>query len=359
MRTTLRLVAAALLLFSGACHHASVEEVETTAAVPVAVETATRQLFESTLAATGTVAPAPGAELTVIAPGPARIAEIPKAEGDLVKAGDTLVRFDIPSLGSDVAAGRAGVAQAEARLEAAKASYSRLSGLLAQGVAAPREVEDAKRQQAEAEADLAHARSTASSSVALSDRAVVRAPFAGVISQRFHNPGDLVDASASDPVLKLINPDRLEVLAAVPVADVPRVVVGHDAHITAPGSDASEPGRVVTRPAHVDAASATASVRVAFVHPTRLAAGTVVQVAIVAETVPNALVIPAAAVVQDEGETFVMVAGTDNKAHKYPVALGLVTHDAVQITTGLEPGARVIVRGQDGLPEGADVTVAK
>ena len=65
--------------------------------------------------------------------------------------------------------------------------------------------------------------------VALSDRAVVRAPFAGVVAQRFHNPGDLVEAAASDPVLKVINPSQLQVVAAVPASELSRVVVGHAA----------------------------------------------------------------------------------------------------------------------------------
>lgn len=353
------LVGLLLLAVAASCQRASVEEVETKAAVPVVVATAKVQPFESTISASGTVAPAPGAELTIVAPAPARVAEIPKAEGDAVRRGDVLVRFDIPSLESDVAARRAAVAQAEARLEAVKASYARLSGLLAQGVAAPREVEDAKRQQAEAEADLAQARSAVDSSVALSSRAVVHAPFAGVVSQRFHNPGDLVDASAGDPILKLINPAQLQVVSAVPVADIPRVVIGRAARIIAPGRDAPEGARVLTRPAHVEPASATAPVRLAFVNPTRLAAGTVVQTDIVAEEKPDALVIPSAALVREESQTFVMIVGADSKAHKSPVTVGLQTHDLVEITGGLKAGDRVIVRGQAGLPEGADVTVGK
>ena len=143
----------------------------------------------------------------------------------------------------------------------------------------------------------------------------------------------------------------------MPVADVPRVVIGHAATVTLPGSDTPEAAKVLTRPAHVDSASATAAVRLAFVKPTRLAAGTVVQVAIVAEEHPNALVIPAAAIVRDEGETFVMVAGSDHKAHKYPIAIGLLTHDRAEVTSGLKAGDRVIVRGQSELPEGATVTI--
>ena len=151
----LRLVAA-LLAFVGlaACHETSVERVATTAAVPVAVETAKLDTMTSTIVASGLVTAAPGAELTVMAPEAARIAEMPRAEGEPVKAGDLLVRFEMPALASDVAARRAAVAQASARLEAANASFNRLTSLLSQGVAAPREVEEAKRQQAEAAADL-------------------------------------------------------------------------------------------------------------------------------------------------------------------------------------------------------------
>lgn len=350
-------VAVVALLAAAACEQPAVEEVDTAAAVPVAVATARVETLQSTIPATGTVVPAPGAELTVVAPAPARIAEIPRAEGDAVSKGDLLVRFDIPSLASDVSAARAAVAQAEARLEAARANFTRLSGLLAQGVAASREVEDAKREQTQAEADLAQAHSRVEAAVALSERASVTAPFSGVVSRRFHNPGDLVDASAGDPVLTIIDPAALQVVAAVPVADVPRVVVGHAARVLLPGGRTDEAARVLTRPPRVEPSSATAPVRLGFVRPTRLAAGMVVEVEVVAETRENALVVPAAALVREEGEPFVMVAGADSKAHKHPVTLGLATRELIEITSGLDAGARVIVRGQDALPDGAEVTV--
>lgn len=274
-----------------------------------------------------------------------------------MKAGDVLVRFDIPTLAADVASSRARVTQAMARIEAAKASVTRLSSLLEQGVAAPRDVEDAKRQLAEAEADLEQARSAVQAAVALSDRAVVRAPFPGVVAQRFHNPGDLVEAASSDPVLKVINPSQLQVVAAVPAAELSRVVVGHSAEVRQAGHDETETAKVLTKAPQVDPATATGSVRLAFVKPTLLAAGLSVQVDIVGEEHPHAIIVPVAALVNEENELFVMVVGEDNKAHKYPVAVGLSTRTLAEVTSGLKPGARVIVRGQDGLPEGAAVTV--
>jgi RND family efflux transporter MFP subunit len=315
------------------------------------------------ISVTGVVSAAPGAEMLVVAPAAARIAELPHAEGDRVNKGDLLVRFDIPTLTADAAASRARVTQAVARVEAARANIKRLTSLLAQGVAAPRDVEDATRQLAEAEGDLEQARSAVQAADALSGRAVVRAPFSGVVAKRFHNPGDLVEASSSDPVLRVLDPSQLQVVAAVPASELSRVVVGHAANVRQAGHgehgehDEGEAAKVLVKAPQVDPATATGNVRLGFAKPTSLTAGMTVQVEIVAEERPHALIIPVAALVDDEGELFVMVAGDDNKAHKYPVAVGLSTRTLAEVTSGIKAGDRVIVRGQDGVPEGATVVV--
>jgi RND family efflux transporter MFP subunit len=242
-------------------------------------------------------------------------------------------------------------------LEAANASLNRLKSLLSQGVAAPREVEDATRVQAEATADLEQARSAVDAASALAARTRVHATFPGVVAKRFHNPGDFVEPAASDPVLRVINPAQLQVVASVPVGDLSRVVIGHAAQIRQPGHEDLETMRVATKAAQVDPLTSTADVRLIFAKPTSLAAGTVVQIEIVGEEHKSALVIPAAAIAEEDGDIYVMVAGADNKAHKYPVAVGLSTPTLVEITTGLKAGDRVIVRGQDGLPEGAAITI--
>ena len=346
-------------LLASACHKPAMEEAETQASAPVVVATAKIETLQSTVAATGTVSPAPGADLTVVAPEAARIAEMPKAEGDAVRAGDLLVRFEIPTLPADVSAKEAAIGQATARVEAAKANLARLSGLVDKGVAAPREVEEARRAQADAEAELEQARSAAAAARTLAGRATVRATFPGVVAKRWHNPGDIVEAAASDPVLRIVNPAKLEVVAAVPVSDVSRIERGRAARIHVPGNDTAEQARVLMRPAQVDPSSAAANVRLSFANPTRLAVGSTVQVDIVADEHPNVLVVPAAAVVHDGDETFIMVAGPDGKAHKHPVVVGLTTPERVEIRSGVAAGDLVIVRGQDGLPDGGAITVAK
>lgn len=339
------------------CSKPPVEEIATETAVPVEVEAAKVGAIESRIDAQGMVGPAPGGELVIVAPEPARIAEMPKAEGDAVKVGDVLVRFDIPTLASGVAGSRADVAQARARVDQTSAAVERITGLVGRGIAAQRELEEARRDQREAEAALARAQGEAGAAAALASRAVVTARFAGVVAKRYHNPGDLVEAAASDPILRVIDPRSLQVIASVAAADVPRVVVGHDGEVFGPGAATPEAVTVVARPAQLDPTGSVGDVRLTFRSGTRLTSGTPVRVSIVAEEHLKAIVVPSAAVVHEDAETFVMVAGADNIAHKKPVTVGLVSGEDTEILKGISPGDKVIVKGQSGLPDGATITV--
>jgi len=353
------LLVCSTLLMSAGCSKPAMEQAETTAAVPVQAEEAKLDELKATINVSGTVSPAPGADLTVTAPETARIAAISKNEGDRVAVGDVLVRFDIPTLAADVAGKKAAVDQAVARLDLAKATVARYTGLVAQGVAARKQVEEAHREELDAEAALAQAKSAEQAAAELSARAVVRAPFAGVVAKRWHNAGDIVEAAASDPVLRVIDPSHLQVMAAVPIADLQRIQTGHAVRIIGPGGGDGEAAVVAAKPAQVEPNSSTADVRVTFVKPSALTAGTPVQIEIVAEEKKNALVIPAAAVIHDGDDTFVFVAGADNKAHKQAVTIGLQTRELAEVKTGIKAGDLVITHGQDGLPDGAAITIEK
>jgi RND family efflux transporter MFP subunit len=352
-------IGALTLLLAGGCSKPAVEEVQTTAAAPVKAVAVAPAPFEGVVAASGLVSAAPGADWVITAPEPARIVELPKAEGDRVKPGDLLVRFEIPARTTDVAARRAEVDQARARVENAQASVKRLTTLFEHGVAAQKELEDARRDLAEARAALAQAEAGTEAAAVLAARSVVRARFAGVIAKRAHNPGDMVEATSADLILRVIDPSKLQVVASVPIPDLVRVQVGKPVRVLVPGADEPEDGKVLTRPAAVDPKGVSADVRIAFNSGTKLAAGTPVRVEIVAEQRAAALAVPVEAIIREEDDTFVMVAGADNKAHKRKVTIGLTTPKQAEITGGLKAGEMVIVQGQQGLPDGAAITQDK
>jgi len=357
MKRLLALLASASLLH--ACSKPAVEAVETKAAVTVTTEVVASQTVEGLITATGTVAAAPGADWTITAPEHARIVEIPKAEGDRVKTGDLLVRFEIPSLAADVTTRRGDVQAAQAHVENAQANVTRLTTLVDHGVAAQKELEDARRDLNEARAAVAQAQGALESANVAESRTVVRARFPGVVAKRAHNPGDMVEATSSDVILRVLDPTKLQVVAGVAIADLARVQTGRPVRIVVPGVEEPEAGKVLTRPAAVEQTGVSADVRISFDAQTRLAAGTPVRVEIVAERHANALAVPAIAVLHEDEDAFVMVAGSDNKAHKRKVTLGITTAKLAEVTSGLKAGEAVIVQGQQGLPDNADIAQAK
>jgi RND family efflux transporter MFP subunit len=343
---------------SAACSKQAAEEIESEAPAPVKVEEATTGSIRAVLHATGVINPAPDAELILIAPEAGRILEISRAEGERVAKGDVLVRFEIPSLTAEVQRQAVEVQRAQAALTTAKANQTRQRELFDRGIAARKDVEDADRTVADAEAAVGQAEASRAAATTSAGRATVRATFNGVIAKRFHNPGDLVEPSASDPVLRVIDPRRIEVVAAVPLSESPRIVVGSRGWLKAGVTGIPDLAlKVISRPAQVEAGTASVPVRLAFVGaPTTLSAGTPVQVDIDAEQHTNAVMVPATALVRDGEQTAVFIV-TGDKAQRRAVQTGLTDGTNLEIVSGVKAGDEVIVEGQNGLPDEAKVTI--
>ena len=347
---------------AGACS-ASVppETISTDTRVPVTVGSASLGTVEASVLAIGTVVAAPGAELVVSAPMPARIRHLSYGEGQRVARGAVLVEFDIPSVAADAAARRSDVAQARTRLTMAKSAFERVSGLFDRGIAAQKEVEAARRELDDADAAVAQALAAQQAAAELATRGTVRAPFAGLVVRRWHSPGDLVDGVSTDPVLRLVDPTRLQVEAQVPGPDAGQVRTGQLARIRATSSRtaATVDGTVHTDPVLADPASAAFSVRVTLPNPESMPLGLPVEVAIVVERRDNRVTIPVAALIREQEATSVYVVSNDGHAHRQSVTVGLVSSTVAEVLKGLEPGARVITQGQVALPDGAAVAVSQ
>jgi len=349
-------LALGMLVSAGACRSQTEEEVESEAVVSVKTTAAVTGSIRGVVHATGVVNPAPGAELVVIAPEAARITEVTRAVGDRTRRGDVLVRFEIPGSMADLERQQAEVKRAQSDLENAKAAQTRSRGLFERGVAARKEVEESDRAVADAEATLAQARASLGASQTIASRAVVRATFDGIVASRHHNPGDLVEPTASDAVLDVIDPRRLEVLASVPLTDAPRVEVGASARISAAPFDPPDVGlKVLSRPAAVEAGTATVPVRLGFNGVPNIPSGTPLEVDIDAEKHDGVVLVPSVAVVREGEETAVFVAA-GGKAQRRAVHTGLTDGTNIEIVSGIKTGDMVIVEGQAGLPDGAAIT---
>ena len=106
-RRAILLVASSVTVSHRACGSARPEEVETPCLSPSRPHRPQRTI-RGVVYATGIVTPAPGAELMVVAPEAARIADLPHAGGDRVRRGDVLVRFEIPGAAAELEKQQAG-----------------------------------------------------------------------------------------------------------------------------------------------------------------------------------------------------------------------------------------------------------
>jgi RND family efflux transporter MFP subunit len=210
---------------------------------------------------------------------------------------------------------------------------------------------------ADVEAAVGQSEASRAAAVTAAARATVRATFNGVIAKRFHNPGDVVEPAASDPVLRVIDPRRLEVVASVPLSESSRVVLGAGGWMKATVTGAPDLAlKVISRPAQVEQGTAAIPVRLAFVAPPNLTAGTPAQVDIDAERHTNVVLVPSPAIVREGEETAVFIVMGDT-AHRRPVQVGLDDGTDAEIVSGVKTGEMVIVQGQAGLPDGAKISM--
>ena len=354
-------LAAVATLGVGCGGHQPTETAVAGVAASVTVQPVRQQNIQETLNLPGTVVPSISGEWIVYAPERARIDQLPKPEGSAVKVGDLLVRFEIGDLTQELATKQGAVSEAQSHLDAAKAEQTRVAGLVERGLLPRNQLDGANSSVSQAESALTQVRALAQATQILADRAVVTARFAGVVAKVWHAEGDIVGTTERDPVLRVVDPTKLQVSVQVPIAQLAKITAGRGATIVVPGSDTGEPGVIATTPiAGGPAGGAASEVRVSFAKPTTTPVDTVVQVQIVAEDRPNAIVVPGSCVLTDDRGRYVMVANrADNTAHRRDVTVGVVSGTLTEILTGLTAGEEVVQRGAADLTDGAAISIER
>ncbi|MEM9538479.1 MAG: efflux RND transporter periplasmic adaptor subunit [Cyanobacteria bacterium P01_E01_bin.42] len=183
---------------------------------------------------------------------------------------------------------------------------------------------------------------------------VIRAPFKGIITQRYATPGAFItpttsaSATASATSTSILAIARgLEILANVPEVDVGRLAVRQPVEIVAdafPDKVFRGAVRLIAPEAVVEDNVTSFEVKV-FVDPnqTELKSGMNVDVTFVGEPLAMSTVIPTVAIVIQDGEQGVMVADDNDRPEFRPVVLGATLDDKTQVIRGLEPGERIFV----------------
>jgi len=187
----------------------------------------------------------------------------------------------------------------------------------------------------------------------------ITSPIDGVVTDRPLYEGDL--ATANQPLLTVMNTFRLIAKAHIAQSEAAVLKVGNPAELKIPGLDEPIKGRVSLVSPALDPGSTTIEVWVEASKPDpALKPGMTVELSMTAKTVKDAIVVPASAVFKNaEGADYVLLAGSDEKAHQKTVQLGIRNSDLAQIAGGIDPGDPVITTGGYAVPDGTQIKIEK
>ncbi|MEL6765225.1 MAG: efflux RND transporter periplasmic adaptor subunit, partial [Cyanobacteria bacterium J06607_6] len=376
----------------------------------VEVETATLPI---TVAANGTVE---AEQLTNVSPKTSeRLEQVTVVEGDAVESGQALAYMDDSDLQGQLiqaegqlASARANlamlvagnrpqeIAQAEANLASAEANLSqaeedlrRYQVLYDQGAVSAQETtsyrtardtaqaqvksaqqalnlsQSGSRQEeiAQAEAAVMEAEGALTTIATQIDDSVIRAPFSGIVTARYADPGDFVSpstaasetsSSSSSSILSLAS--NYQMVADVAETDIAQIQVGQTASITADAyPDRQFAGTVaqVAEQATVTSNVTSFEVRVNLPEAvqSQLRPGMNVDVEFQAGELSNVLMVPTVAIVREEQGEGVLIMGSDGTLQFRPIETGLTVDDRTEVITGLEGNEQVVLSAAQGLPE--------
>jgi HlyD family secretion protein len=275
-------------------------------------------------------------------------------EGDSVKAGQVLARMDAGDLKDREDELTANLRSAEAELRRSASELQRNEPLYRQGAIS---LNDLNRFRADEEVKrmaLAAARQRLEQRQVEGDELLVRAPFAGVISQRYADPGAFVtptttaSATAGATSSSIVELSQgLEVLAKVPESDLGRLRPAMAASVRV---DAFPDRRFAARirqiaPRAVKTNNVTSfEVKLALVDPApELRIGMTADVDFQTGRLEARTLVPTVAVVTEDGRPGVLLVGKDSQPSFKAVELGVSSGRDSQILSGLEPGTRVFI----------------
>lgn len=308
-------------------------------------------------------------EATIRAEFAGRVVRLARRRGERVAADDILLQYDAQDLRDRVRAAESAVslavaqtAQAEASATLAQRNARRAEELTARGAAPAAEAETLSGQaeiarRAVAAAQAARGQGVANVALARTalTRAVVRAPFAGVILSTHVEEGEVTAPGA--PIVVLADDSELRVDADLDEADLGRVREGMPTEVT---FDAFGTERFTGRVREIAPSvsqdlrgNRAVSMRVALPRDPRFRVGMSADVDVVVATRDDVLSVPPGAVMGrgTDRAVYVLEGGT---VRRRPIATGISTWEAIEVTRGLRVGERVVVSlNVQGLADGA------
>jgi RND family efflux transporter MFP subunit len=281
--------------------------------------------------------------------------------GTRVKQGQLLADLDTPEIDQELAQAVAQRDQTSSSLGLAKSSLERWQQLRQRDAVSQQELDERQSTYNQDVANLAAADANVRRLRQLESFKRIVAPFAGVVTQRNVDVGDLIDAGsgASRALFALAQSDPLRVYVQLPQAYAQNVSVGQHVVVT----QAELPGQ----PFHgtlthisgaIDVPTRSLQVEVTLPNPDgRLRPGAYVQVALPAAVHARLLVPGNALLFRAEGPRLAVV-DANGEVHLRKIDIAQDLGQSLEIESGIEPTDKVIVNPSDSIADGDHVLIA-
>ncbi len=287
-------------------------------------------------------------------------------EGGDVEKGQLLFLIEQPPYKAQVDQASAELAGAKATLENAKVTLERNEKLIQKGTVSQAALDDATAAEREANAQVLQKKAALEKAKIDFGYTEIHAPISGKIGRADITVGNLVGPS-SEPLANIVSMDPIYVLIAVSERDLLQARRGggleNDKETLIPhlrlsdGEEYKTPGKFDFIDNRVDPNTDTIEVRAVFANPDGILVPDQFATVVIKRSDPvSALVIPQAAIQEDQSGTFVLLVEKDNKVKQQRVTTGEQDGTNWVIKEGLDEGQMVIVQGLQKVRPGITVT---
>jgi len=279
--------------------------------------------------------------------------------GSRVEKGELLAEIESPEIDQQLSQAVAAGQEAEASLQLARSTLKRWEELRRNGMVSQQQLDERRGAEAQAIAALSAAQANVERLRGLQSFKRITAPFAGVITKRNVDVGDLIDAGGARALFVLTQTDPLRVYVDVPQAYAHLVKVGQEATITQ-GELRGKAfhGKVARTASALDAATRTMQVEVAL--PNRegaLMPGAYVQVSLPLAAGDGIIIPTDALLFRGEGMKVASV-DANGRVKLLAIKAGRNFGQAIEVLEGLQGTERLVLNPSDSLAEGDVVSVA-
>ncbi|HYZ85769.1 MAG TPA: efflux RND transporter periplasmic adaptor subunit, partial [Bryobacteraceae bacterium] len=304
------------------------------------------------------------------------VLDAPELQADLAQAAAARSRAE-----AEVTKARAEIERAEAGVALSHASYQRLSRVnqREEGLIAQQEIDEAqaRSRSAEAQSGVSHAALEAAMRQVEAARAAehriqvllgytrVSAPFTGVVTKRFADPGAMIQSGVSSssqalPLVRLAEIQRLRLVVLVPESLSGTLHPGQPARIRVPALSLDISGRIDRFSSNLASNSRNTEVEIDVPNPSKkILPGMVAEVLLTVDSRPDTLTIPVQALSNLGGNRYVMTVGGDGVLAEKQIQTGFESAESVEVLSGLAENDDIVIGSGTLLRSGMKVRMKR